>query len=126
MLGPEGIPDIVYLTIYNGTGRDVAVSDIAVGGYCAATLVRRTSGFTGFDETAVWDAYLVIPRKAELDMGKGTVFTSLDREAGLPRNVTTTIVFNDSSAAGDPWIRRQRDQPTMARRNLSEVEKAQS
>lgn len=98
VLGPEGVSDSLYLTIYNGTGRDVAIADIAVAGYADATLVRRTNGFRGSEEVTLSDAFLVIPRKAELDMGKDTLFISLKRNARLPRSVMMTITFDDGTS----------------------------
>lgn len=101
-LAPQGLPDTAYVTIYNGTLGDVAISDVKVTGYSTATLVSRTAGLAGFMETPLTDAYIVIPRKAELDMGRDTVFISLDRVSRLPRSVTMTIQFDDGTSRTVP------------------------
>jgi hypothetical protein len=101
-LAPQGLRDTAYVTIYNGTLGDVAISDVKVGGYSTAILVSRAAGLTGFKETPLKDAFIVIPRKAELDMGRDTVFISLDRVSRLPRSVTMTIEFDDGTSRTVP------------------------
>ena len=102
VLASDGVTDTAYVTVYNGTGDDLAIVSVKVTGYSAATLESPMAKSKGFEQVQLSDTYLVIPRKAELDMGQDTVFISLVRNSGPPKAATMTLKFDDGTARAVP------------------------
>ena len=87
---------------YNGTPDDMAIVSVNVTGYSTATLVSPMAKSKGFEQVPLSDTYVVIPRKAELDMGQDTVFISLMRNSGPPKAATMTLKFDDGTLRAVP------------------------
>jgi len=102
VLAPNGVTDTAYITVYNGTGDEIAIVSIEVAGYSAATLESPMSDSKGFERVPLSDAYVVIPRNAELDMDQDTVFISLVRSSGPPKAATMTLKFDDGTSRAVP------------------------
>ncbi|KQZ59759.1 hypothetical protein ASD54_23545 [Rhizobium sp. Root149] len=102
VLSPEGIPDTAYLTIYNGTGSPVSVTQVTASGYNSAAFVKRSQHLFGYEEIAVNDADLAIPAMAELDMSQDAVFVTMQRDRELLGSVTITVGFDDGSLRSVP------------------------
>jgi len=101
-LTPDGATDKAYVTVYNGTGDDLAIVSVKVTGYSAATLESPMAKSKGFEQVPLSDTYLVIPRKAELDMDQDTVFISLVRSSGPPKAATMTLKFDNGTSRAVP------------------------
>lgn len=93
----NGVPDLAYLTIYNGSEKDMAITSISVEGYASATLMQKNAGIQEFARTALDETYLIIPSRAELDMGRDTMFVALSRSGRLARALDLTIKFADGT-----------------------------
>lgn len=102
VLSPGGLRDAAYLTIFNGTAQDVAIDSITVAGYSNSFLMTPVLGSAEFEETRLQNAFVMIPRKAELDMGPDTVFIALDRISQLPPTATMEIGFADGTSRTIP------------------------
>ncbi len=101
-LTPDGATDKAYVTVYNGTPDDMAIVSVKVTGYTTATLVSPMAKSKGFEQVPLSDTYVVIPRKAELDMGPDSVFISLVRNSGPPKAATMTLKFDDGTSRAVP------------------------
>ena len=73
VLASDGVTDTAYVTVYNGTGDDLAIVSVKVTGYSAATLESPMAKSKGFEQVPLSDTYVVIPPKAEV---KGYWFVS--------------------------------------------------
>lgn len=102
VLAPDGVTDNAYVTVYNGTTDDMAIISVKVTGYSNATLVSPMAKSKGFEQVPLSDTYVVIPRKAELDMGPDSVFISLTRNSGPPKAATMTLKFDDGTLRAVP------------------------
>jgi copper(I)-binding protein len=101
-LTPDGATDKAYVTVYNGSPADMAIVSVKVTGYSTATLMSPMVKSKGFEQVPLADTYVVIPRKAELDMGPDSVFISLVRSSGPPKAATMTLEFDDGSSRAVP------------------------
>ena len=97
VLSPPGIPDTVYLTIYNGTGDQISLVDVTANSYRNAAAVKRSPHLFGLEEVPAEDADLAIPAMSELEMNRNTVFITMERDGEPPKGVTFTIQFDDGS-----------------------------
>jgi hypothetical protein len=102
VVGFSGFPELAFLTIYNGSAADIAVTGVSVAGYKSTSLVRRTAQLVGYDEIPLEKATIVIPPRADLDMGRDTLFLSLEGAGGLPRRVTLTVGFDNGTTQSVP------------------------
>nr|CAD6630147.1 copper chaperone PCu(A)C [Rhizobium sp. Khangiran2]CAD6630489.1 copper chaperone PCu(A)C [Pseudorhizobium flavum] len=98
ILSESGNPSLAFLTIYNGSAADVAVTKVSVAGYQSTMLIRRTTRFVGYEEIPLKNAPVTIPRRAELDMGRDTLYLYLEGSGGLARKVMMTVEFNNGTA----------------------------
>lgn len=96
ILGRSGMPDQLYLTIHNETQGDVRIASVTAGGYLDARVVVPGRANAAGGQT-VDEAFLVIPKLAEIDMRPGTLFIQLERRGNLPRRVQVTVAFGDGS-----------------------------
>ena len=98
ILGQSGNPNLAFLTIYNGSDADVAVTNVTIAGYQSTMLIRRTTRFVGYEEIPLKNASVIIPRRAELDMGRDTLYLHLEGSGGLARRVVMTVEFSNGTA----------------------------
>lgn len=97
VVSPGGVSDSAYLTIYNGTGSEVSITNVTADGFLRAEIVKRGTHMFGYEEVVAEDADLIISRKSELDMGRDAIFITMERNGELPDKVTMTIGFDDGS-----------------------------
>lgn len=109
--GPSGIPDTAYLTIYNGTGSPVSVTQVTARGYGSVAVVKRSLHLFGYEEVVAEDADLIIPAKSELEMGQDSVFITMDKDGETPDTVTITIGFDNGDLRSFPLQINDTDSP---------------
>lgn len=96
--GMKGMPDVAYLTIFNGSISDKRLTRVSIPGYKNAILMQRTDGAGTARPTPLTQAFVVIPKQAELFMGPDTLFFELEAMLGFPQGVSIEAEFDDGSS----------------------------
>lgn len=94
--GVDGGPALAYLTLYNSGTADKRILDVSVDGF-GVPMVKRQD-----ESLPVADAFLVIPRQAELFMAPGALFLELDETLDVEGERMISVTFDDGSVLVAP------------------------
>lgn len=93
--GAKGVPARAYLTIYNADTVDKRIMAISADGFSTPVVKRRDSGV--YETLTVADAFLVIPRQAELFMATDSLFLEMDETLDVAGERMMSITFDDGN-----------------------------
>ena len=93
--GAQGVPARAYLTIYNADTADKRIMAISANGFSTPVVKRRDSGV--YETLTVADAFLVIPRQAELFMAAGSLFLEMDETMDVAGERMMSVTFDDGT-----------------------------
>jgi hypothetical protein len=93
--GAQGVPARAYLTIYNAGTADRRITAISANGFGTPVVKRRVAGI--YETLAVADAFLVIPRQAELFMATDSVFLEMDEALDVAGERMVSVTFDDGN-----------------------------
>lgn len=105
--GMKGMPDVAYLTISNGSISDKRLTRLSIPGYKNAILMQRMDGGGTDLPTPLAQAFVVIPKHAELLMGPDTLFFELEAIPGFPLGVSIEAEFEDGTRLVAPLTIRR-------------------
>ncbi|WP_439616475.1 hypothetical protein [Shinella sp.] len=94
--GAGGEPARAYLTLYNAGTADKRILDVSVDGF-GVPMVKRQG-----ETLSVEEAFLVIPRQAELFMAPGALFLELDETLDVEGERMISVTFDDGSVLVAP------------------------
>ncbi len=95
--GMKGMPDVAYLTIFNGSISDKRLTRVSIPGYKNVILMQRMDGGSTARPTPLAQAFVAIPKHAELFMGPDTLFFELEAVPGFPLSASIQAEFEDGS-----------------------------
>ncbi len=94
--GVDGAPARAYLTLYNAGTADKRILDVSVDGFGVPVVKRQD------ESLPVADAFLVIPRQAELFMAAGALYLELDETLDVEGERMISVTFDDGSVLVAP------------------------
>ncbi|MGJ7042071.1 copper(I)-binding protein [Shinella sp. BE166] len=89
--GADGAPARAYLTLYNAGTADKRILDVSVDGF-GVPMVKRQD-----EALSVEEAFLVIPRQAEMFMAPGALFLELDETLDVEGERMISVTLDDGS-----------------------------
>lgn len=93
--GAQGVPARAYLTIYNAGTADRRILSVSADGFSAPVVKRRDAG--AYETLTVADAFLVIPRQAELFMAADSLFLEMDETLDVAGERMMSVTFDDGN-----------------------------
>jgi copper(I)-binding protein len=91
--GVQGVPARAYLTIYNAGAADRRIMAISADGFSTPIVKRRDAGV--YETLTVVDAFLVIPRQAELFMAADSLFLEMNETLDVAGERMMSVTFDD-------------------------------
>jgi len=93
--GTQNAPARAYLTIYNAGTAGKRIMAISADGFSAPIVKRRDAGM--YETLTVADAFLVIPRQAELYMATDSLFLEMDETLDVAGERMMSVTFDDGN-----------------------------
>lgn len=93
--GAQNAPARAYLTIYNAGTADKRIMAISADGFGTPIVKRRDAGM--YETLTVADAFLVIPRQAELYMVTDSLFLEMNETLDVAGERMMSVTFDDGN-----------------------------